>query len=62
MTSPRVNTMNAQSEGPISLGILAPLTYPGFRLPPLQQRPLEEVTEKFRRPWPVRIGLETIGR
>jgi hypothetical protein len=44
------------------MGILAPLTNPGFRLPPLQLRLPEPATQKFRRTWPVQIGLDAVGR
>ena len=62
MTSPRLNPMTAASEGSVTMGSLAPLTNPGFRLPPLQLRLPEPATQKFRRPWPVQIGLDAVSR
>jgi hypothetical protein len=58
MTSPRLNPMTAATEGSVTTGILAPLSNPGFRLPPLQMRPPEPASQKFRRPWPVQSGLD----
>lgn len=49
MTTPR--TTATQQPESMPLGILAPLTNPGFRLPPLV-RPAEVAGSKFRRPWP----------